>query len=1767
MKLIRTVVPVLLVCAQAVAVEPWNHPGLSYRRLVALQPASCARTNVPLFVRLDVPAGSFIDPSSVAVDDVTSPSSPVIVASSAWAQPSGEITESFFTAAGVTAVNSQRRFLVYYNLTGAPAAYAWRADAESQWGSYQTLDRNSNGSSDALRLQSDALSLEQSWNEATGRLRTDRQPGYTLLKVLSDGWVPVEGFFDSYLPVTAAKQYPELEPAGAVAPVIVHERDPLQMAVSFQFSPLQSPSNHFAEQTYRLIRGKPWCEFVMTATPGPEDFALSSGDWSWRNLRFADSACNFNRMISDNLGDEPIAETWNQGMRWMVVYNSANSRAAGWFLFRPGVLQAVSAGDTLYDSYAYCVEPVNTFRYLWVFGNSKDSIVALFNSMKPGWAVSEPEGRDVNILQPALSDYFFAEDTLPVEVSTPSGAAGVAAKWVRPNGSEIYLNLINVEPGLRWQAQPGYQLTASDPTGTWHLVVSCGSISTTQAVQVARAVHPRLLFDQAGLEDLRARRFTTHTNDWQNIIRLCEYLEAHPEYPASNIMSSWDIRQYHEWLLALALVHLVDPGQPYDPLLWHFFFTMLEYSTWDEEPIWGGNDLVVGHFLLALALAYDWCYDGLTPADRRDVRERLISYTDRALQDIIYLADNPEPEEADLRRLHGNHLWINFAGVAAVNYALRGEMDESRRQVWEARLEQGFTNVCRFLLRDGSNPEGGAYHSYGLVNLERWMELRRTARGETGATPYDTIPWFTNTSFYTLYSTEPGGADNYGGVAMFGDAPPYHYVPPRDFEPLLAARLRSPVAQWLAAKTEYRVDWDSYQSVWRYLWFDPTVPTASIENLPRWRFFDHQGIFAWRSSWSNDATYLSLKSGMHVAGHGHPDDGSFVLHRAGIPYVVDLGYSFRKETKEHNVLLVDGSGQFGNGQPWGATLPSNQWGRMLSALADDGAADEQAAFFDVLCDPRPTYTNASLTSWLREVLGLGDLFLVRDTVSANRSVRFDLLLHGYVTETSDPAFDFDTHRKANPWTTLGTGRWAIDPSADNPSAPALLVMDISTGNWAATNEKTMFVPEMIPPDSGGGYNEDGTEYQYGWCLRRTLNASGGTSVLAMAFEDGMSNWTVSAWTNVGASGARVTIGASSLIKVLWPQGGACVASGEWDVTGQMAGRRYAQSGGDTRASYFAREATLVRNGGIDLVAASAPVSVFARTEHTPSDSDPIQATLQSKSAATVTLYCPRELAQVFLDGAQVAFAWASGYVTFALPAAGSYNMTADLDDGTPPPLVPPALACSVASISASVTQGLNAASQAFEVWNAGSNVLDYTISDDAAWLSVSPAGGTSTGARNSHAVTYSSAALAAGTYQALITISAPGADGSPKTIAVALHVESAPPPVDVNVALASRGSTITGSNGANWTKLIDGVTTGYTGSSGYGYTYWKGKSKSPGYMQMDLKATHIIHRMKLRLWDLDDRYYRYKIESASSSSGPWKLIVDRRTGYHRSWQDLVLSAPVRARYLRLTGTYNSANSGFHVVEWEAYESSLAAAPFVMCSTNSLCVTAGLGVNPGSQALQVCNGGAGTLSYSISDDASWLSVTPASGASTGDPVTHSVAFATASLPLGSYSAQVTVTPASGFPQIISVTLNVVETPPEVNLALASSGSSITGSNGANWTRLIDGEFTGYTESTGYGYTLWRTAGTMTLDLKGTRTINRMKLLLWDLDSRYYRYKIESAASSSGPWTLLVNRTTGENRSWQDLSLSSPVQARYLRLTGTYNTANGGFHVVEWEVYGY
>jgi hypothetical protein len=104
----------------------------------------------------------------------------------------------------------------------------------------------------------------------------------------------------------------------------------------------------------------------------------------------------------------------------------------------------------------------------------------------------------------------------------------------------------------------------------------------------------------------------------------------------------------------------------------------------------------------------------------------------------------------------------------------------------------------------------------------------------------------------------------------------------------------------------------------------------------------------------------------------------------------------------------------------------------------------------------------------------------------------------------------------------------------------------------------------------------------------------------------------------------------------------------------------------------------------------------------------------------------------------------------------------------------------------------------------------------------------------------------------------------------------------------------------------------------------------------------------------------------------------------------------------------------------------SSAPAISRSPASLSTSCTRGSNASKQSFQVSNSGSGTLSYSITDDASWLSCSRASGTSTGESDTITVSYNTSGLTVGTYSATITITAAGGAsnsPQTIPVSLTV------------------------------------------------------------------------------------------------------------------------------------------------
>ena len=122
------------------------------------------------------------------------------------------------------------------------------------------------------------------------------------------------------------------------------------------------------------------------------------------------------------------------------------------------------------------------------------------------------------------------------------------------------------------------------------------------------------------------------------------------------------------------------------------------------------------------------------------------------------------------------------------------------------------------------------------------------------------------------------------------------------------------------------------------------------------------------------------------------------------------------------------------------------------------------------------------------------------------------------------------------------------------------------------------------------------------------------------------------------------------------------------------------------------------------------------------------------------------------------------------------NITGDFEVEVVEPTTP-IISHSSASFGFGATQGgSNPENKILEIWNSGIDTLNWTLGDDAEWLSEDPTSGSSTGEHDTVVLSVDIAGMSAGACSASITITAPGASNSPQTVPVSLHVGQIGPP-------------------------------------------------------------------------------------------------------------------------------------------------------------------------------------------------------------------------------------------------------------------------------------------------------------------------------------------------------------------------------------------------------
>ncbi len=284
--------------------------------------------------------------------------------------------------------------------------------------------------------------------------------------------------------------------------------------------------------------------------------------------------------------------------------------------------------------------------------------------------------------------------------------------------------------------------------------------------------------------------------------------------------------------------------------------------------------------------------------------------------------------------------------------------------------------------------------------------------------------------------------------------------------------------------------------------------------------------------------------------------------------------------------------------------------------------------------------------------------------------------------------------------------------------------------------------------------------------------------------------------------------------------------------------------------------------------------------------------------------------------------------------------------------------------------------QTFRIKNAGEGILQYQISENQDWVSVSSSSGDSTGEWDEIEVAVDISNLPPGNYQGDITIGADYTPNSPTVITVQLSISS--PIIEV-----------------------DATSLSFEASVGEGNPAPK----------------------KLRIRNGGVETLQYQI----SNNKKWITVFPTSGDSTGEWDEIEVSVDtsklLRGSYQgKLTITADNVPNSPLVIMVEL----TMLGPYIQVDRSSLPFEGVKGEsNPVSQVFKVKNSGEGTLYYQIITTKPWIQVFPTSGASTGEWDRIKVSVDISSLSAGAYQGKVRIKGenTANSPQVLTITLDI------------------------------------------------------------------------------------------------------------------------------------------------
>ena len=357
-----------------------------------------------------------------------------------------------------------------------------------------------------------------------------------------------------------------------------------------------------------------------------------------------------------------------------------------------------------------------------------------------------------------------------------------------------------------------------------------------------------------------------------------------------------------------------------------------ELTAISDFPHWNAKYrfLDAAEMMFAIAIGYDWVWDAMSPAQRKEIEDALYIHG-VAWGEKAYDLKNPKEPSLGFPWWATNWNEVCNGGVLAASLAIADKYPEVTKKLIN-NIVPSLKMDLKAYAPDGASAEGPVYWSYGMNYRVLSIAMLQSALGSNFGLTDDPILAKAALYRYGLEAPSGNGFNYADGIEDMSYTPAYSWLGEKFNNEDIKSSAKGQMLKALETSKSNKA-WGEFDRFFALfpLWYpQPKASTATKGSETKLVFKGPAELFVYkRDNKDPKSLWLATKGGTNTANHAHMDLGTFVMEMNGVRWAIDFGKDrynlpgyfdlpqrasyYRISALSHNTVTFDGKNQDLNG--------------------------------------------------------------------------------------------------------------------------------------------------------------------------------------------------------------------------------------------------------------------------------------------------------------------------------------------------------------------------------------------------------------------------------------------------------------------------------------------------------------------------------------------------------------------------------------------------------------------------------------------------------------------------------------------------------------------------------------------------------------------------------------------------------------------------------------------------------------------------------------